>query len=173
MDTVSSSEVLVGAHDQNADAQTSLMHLPPEISWDIASRINLHDLASIVRVCKRAYEIYIPRLYETIKLSPTNLQSPNISAFLISGSVNFKHVRAVQVVGRMEEPVGPLDDSVAWKSRSTESLSTSSSLNKFLNRLGEGTIREFVYAFGEKHNRQAFKMPRGFDSSPKVKSLES
>ncbi|EGX50096.1 hypothetical protein AOL_s00076g447 [Orbilia oligospora ATCC 24927] len=141
MSTGSSSEIR--ADSQNTNARSiSLLHLPPEILWDVTSYIKPDGLASLVRVCKRTREICIPRLYEVIVLSPADLTNPN--TLLRDGNINIRHVRSVQVIGDMEEAgFWPVDLSDSAIERVLYDLRRP--LDKFLSYLGKDTLREFVW----------------------------
>ncbi|KAK6510609.1 hypothetical protein TWF506_009712 [Arthrobotrys conoides] len=140
MSAGSSSETRAGS--QNTDTRASLMQLPPEILWDITSYIKPSGLASLVRVCRRAYEICISRLYETIVLSPAGLRKPN--ALLKNGNINLRHVRSIQVIGDSEEAGYWLSD-LSDDTIDQVFYELGRQLDRFLSFLGNDTLQEFVW----------------------------
>ncbi|KAK6511659.1 hypothetical protein TWF481_000568 [Arthrobotrys musiformis] len=139
MNVGSGSEDKPGSVDINA----SLIQVPPEILWDITSYITEpKDLASLVRVCKRVYEICVPRLYQRIKLSPADLRNPN--SLLKNESHNLRHVRSIEVAGDMEESAGYWVDNLSDEDFERISCELNEPLNKLLSHLEDNTLTEFM-----------------------------
>ncbi|KAK6354017.1 hypothetical protein TWF730_008437 [Orbilia blumenaviensis] len=137
MSTKSALDVKTGTN-----GAVGLMHLPPEILWDISSYVKPCDLPKLVRVCKRVNEICIPRIYNTIILHPLDLKSPK--SLVRGGNANFRHIRSLQIASNVENAGYWLEDlpgdAIDWISNVMRGQ-----LDKFLSYLPDGVLREFAW----------------------------